>query len=244
MRDAFTLTSYAASASLTISPVLGSLDEIPLELLFLQVEKPGHEKTSTAAVDKDDWMPLYPGHGRLDVQSKMSRTSLGYILDVKNNSAVSVFTISSIANSIRQFRLSSYVEYPNTDTNETERQYWIEDSAALAWTHMADEDREVCIIFHSAVKPKCPGARFFVSKAKGGKIFLQYDCAVQVSRATNFQCDPGLPSFRARVPPIDSVLVLEHGLLPRPPSCCITDMIFHRSCVWASSPSSTTQCHA
>lgn len=179
------------------------MDELPLDLLFLEVKKAG-------IADRADWIPLYPGQGRLKVKSKMTRGSHGYFLDVDIDSEISVFTISSVPGSIRQFRLSSYIQHSNADANESEQYFWIEDSEALPSDQVAQEEKDVYIIFHNTASKLCRGARFNVLKTKNNTVFLQYDGAVQVSKAKTLQWDPYLPSFRARRRPEDSVLLLKH----------------------------------
>ena len=117
----FILVTFTIVVRSDQSIVLGSVDELPLDLLFLEVKKAG-------IADKADWIPLYPGQGRLKVKSKTTRGSHGYSLDVDMDSEISVFTVSSVPGSIRQFRISSYIHHSNVDANESEQCFWIEDS--------------------------------------------------------------------------------------------------------------------
>ncbi|KAL8792052.1 MAG: hypothetical protein Q9195_005393 [Heterodermia aff. obscurata] len=201
------------------STVLGSMNELPLDLLFLEVKKAG-------LPGKADWIPLYPGQGRLKVKSKMTRATHGYFLHVDVDSKISVFRISSVPGSLRQFRLSSYVQDSDVDANESEQYYWIEDSKLPPSDQVASEEKndqvaqgekDVYIIFHNTASDLCRGARFNVLKTKKNIVFLQYDGAVQVFKAETLQWDPDSPSFRARRRPEDSILLLKHNLAPMGP---------------------------
>lgn len=189
------------------------MHELPLDLLFLEVEKVGHDRTSAEVADENNWMPLYPGQGLLEVKSKMVRIRPGYALEIDTDPEISLFLISSLSNSIRGFRLVSYAQYPDANADEYEKQYWIEDARVMASAQAEHEERDVYIIFRNAARTKCPGARLFVTRTNGDNIFVRYDCVLQVSQAKFLPSDLSPPSFRARMRPTDSVLVLEHSLL-------------------------------
>lgn len=128
------------------------MHELPLDLLFLEVEKVGHDRTSAEVTDENNWMPLYPGQGLLEVNSKMVPIRPGCALEIDTDPEISLFLISSLSNSIRGFRLVSYVQYPNANADEYEKQYWIEDARAMASAQAEHEERDVYIIFRNAGK--------------------------------------------------------------------------------------------
>ena len=189
------------------------MGDVPLDLLFIDAPRVSHPETSTPGVDDNGWMPLAPGQGRLDSASEMTYTEEGYLLRAVHDPAISVFMVASESHIESHFRLSAFTEPPPSNNDDHDQQYWIESLSLMDQYGNRRDPSETCIIIQKTGGNLLKGARFEVMRRHGDKIFLRYDCALRIlsKKDPPATWPPSTPCFRARVPPVDSVLYLEHG---------------------------------
>lgn len=191
------------------------MDRLPLDLLFLNVEKIGLDPGNPGYSAVDSWMPLYPGDGLLNSEASMVRDECGLVLNTRTPAGLRVIKIDSLRESARRFALSSYVEVPGTSLLDNDgEELWVSDYDRRGGQtlHHSNMQHETYIIFHDNPGQMCAGARLIVNRIVDKSIYLRYDCAVQVSRQDGGSGKlPQVPCLRARRQPADSSLVLDNS---------------------------------